>query len=32
MSQGYQIYDQNSLYYLTFQIVKWVDLFTRIEY
>ena len=32
MSQGYQIYDQNALYYLTFQIVKWVDVFTRNEY
>ena len=32
MSQGYQIYDQNQLYFLTFQIVKWVDVFTRNEY
>lgn len=32
MSQGYQIYDQNKLYYLTFQIVQWVDVFTRNEY
>ncbi|MDX2190866.1 MAG: transposase [Bacteroidota bacterium] len=29
MSEGYQIYDQNALYYLTFQIVDWVDIFTR---
>jgi REP element-mobilizing transposase RayT len=32
MSQGYQIYDQNKLYYLTFQIVQWIDVFTRNEY
>ena len=32
MSQGYQIYDQNKLHYLTFQIVQWVDVFTRNEY
>ena len=32
MSQGYQIYDQNQLYFLTFQIVKWVVFFTRNEY
>ena len=32
MSQGYQIYDQNKPYYFTFQIVKWVDVFTRNEY
>jgi REP element-mobilizing transposase RayT len=32
MSQGYQIYDQNKLYYLTFQIVQWVDVFTRNAY
>jgi REP element-mobilizing transposase RayT len=32
MSQGYQIYDQNKLYFLTFQIVQWVDVFTRNEY
>ena len=32
MSQGYQIYDQTSLYYLTFQVVKWVDIFTRLSY
>ena len=32
MSQGYQIYDQNKLHHLTFQIVQWVDVFTRNEY
>ena len=26
------VYDQNKLYYLTFQIVQWVDVFTRNEY
>lgn len=25
MNQGYQIYYQNQLHFLTFQIVKWVD-------
>jgi REP element-mobilizing transposase RayT len=29
MSTGYQINDQTGLYFLTFQIVDWVDLFTR---
>ncbi len=29
MSTGYQIYDQKGCYYLTFQIVGWVDVFTR---
>ncbi len=29
MSTGYQIVEQNGLHYVTFQIVKWVDLFTR---
>ncbi len=32
MSTGYQIYDQTKTYYLTFQIVGWVDLFTRKVY
>jgi REP element-mobilizing transposase RayT len=32
MSESYQIYDQNKLHYLTFQIVQWVDVFTRNEY
>jgi len=32
MSQGYQIYNQQALYYLTFQVVNWVDIFTRVEY
>ena len=29
MSTGYQISDQNALYFLTFQIVDWIDVFTR---
>lgn len=32
MSTGYQIYDQTKTYYFTFQIVGWVDIFTRKEY
>ena len=29
MSESYQINDQSAVYYLTFQIVNWIDLFTR---
>ena len=29
MTTGYQIKEQDSLYYLTLQIVDWVDIFTR---
>ena len=29
MSTGYKIVDQEALHYVTFQIVNWVDLFTR---
>lgn len=29
MSTGYQIYDQHRIYFLTFTIVDWVDVFTR---
>jgi REP element-mobilizing transposase RayT len=32
MSTGYQIKDQESMYFLTFQIVDWVDIFTRKTY
>lgn len=32
MSTGYQVYDQTKTYYFTFQIVEWVDIFTRKEY
>jgi hypothetical protein len=28
MSAGYQIKDQKGLYYLTFQIVDWIETFT----
>ena len=29
MSSGYQIKEQDQLYFLTFQVVDWVDIFTR---
>jgi REP element-mobilizing transposase RayT len=32
MTTGYQIKDQEALYYLTFQVVGWVDLFSRQVY
>jgi len=32
MSTGYQIVEQDALHYVTFQIVNWVDLFTRKVY
>jgi REP element-mobilizing transposase RayT len=32
MTTGYRIYDQQGLYYLTFQIVDWVDIFSRKVY
>lgn len=32
MSTGYQVYNQDGLYYLTFTIVDWVDIFTRKSY
>ena len=32
MSTGYKIADQEALHYVTFQIVNWVDLFTRQVY
>ncbi|MTK53912.1 transposase [Paludibacter sp.] len=32
MSTGYKIKEQDALHYLTFQIVNWVDLFTRLVY
>jgi REP element-mobilizing transposase RayT len=32
MSTGYQISEQDELHYVTFQIVKWVDIFTRQVY
>jgi REP element-mobilizing transposase RayT len=32
MSTGYKIVEQDNLHYLTFQVVKWVDIFTRTAY
>ncbi|MCD8042583.1 MAG: transposase [Tannerellaceae bacterium] len=32
MSTGYKIDDQEALYYVTFQVVHWIDIFTRKEY
>lgn len=32
MPTGYQIKDQTALYYLTFQVVYWIDVFTRKAY
>ena len=29
MSTGYKIANQEALYYVTFQIVNWIDIFTR---
>jgi REP element-mobilizing transposase RayT len=29
MSTGYQIYNQNGYYFLTFQVIDWVDIFSR---
>ncbi len=29
MSNGYQIYDQEGMYFLTLQITGWIDIFTR---
>jgi REP element-mobilizing transposase RayT len=29
MTTGYQIIDQEGVYFLTFQVVNWIDLFTR---
>ncbi len=32
MPIGYQIKDQAAVYYLTLQVVEWVDVFTRQRY
>ena len=32
MSTGYKIVDQGALHYVTFQIVNWIDIFTRQVY
>ena len=29
MTTGYQIKEQTGLHYLTFQVVDWIDVFTR---
>jgi len=29
MSTGYQISEQEELHYVTFQIIRWIDIFTR---
>ena len=32
MSTGYKIVEQDALHYVTFQVVKWIDIFTRMVY
>jgi REP element-mobilizing transposase RayT len=32
MSTGYQIINQESIHFLTFQVIDWVDVFTRKAY
>jgi len=32
MQAGYQIWDQNGIYFITFAVVDWVDVFTRAAY
>ena len=32
MSRKYKINDQQKLYFLTFAVVRWIDVFTRREY
>jgi len=32
MSTGYTISEQDELHYVTFQIVRWIDIFTRQVY
>ena len=32
MSTGYKIHEKDGAYFLTFQIVGWVDIFTRLDY
>ena len=32
MSTGYKIVEQNEIHFLTFQIVRWIDLFSRQVY
>jgi putative transposase len=32
MSRKYKIRDQDKLYFVTFTVIEWIDLFTRKEY
>lgn len=32
MTTGYQIKEQDKLYFITFQVVYWIDIFTRKRY
>ena len=32
MTTGYRIEDQSALYYLTLQVVGWIDVFSRQRY
>ena len=32
MSRKYKIWDQDKLYFVTFTVIEWIDLFTRREY
>jgi putative transposase len=32
MERGYQINDQSAVYFLTFQVINWIDVFTRQRY
>ncbi|MCE2733146.1 MAG: transposase [Flammeovirgaceae bacterium] len=32
MSEKYKIFDQDKIYFVTFAVVYWVDVFTRREY
>lgn len=32
MSTGYKIVEQDALHYVTFQVVKWIEIFTRKVY
>jgi putative transposase len=32
MSNGYKISEQDELHYVTFQVVRWIDIFTRKVY
>ncbi|MFZ6012009.1 MAG: REP-associated tyrosine transposase [Bacteroidota bacterium] len=32
MSRKYKVWDQNKLYFVTFAVIRWLDVFTRREY